>query len=215
MSGNMLGVKDIKGLIADLMEKLGGPNGEEWLDGLKKFLRGELVESVQRWREEDEVIYFSVVSDGTTGDGWIERLKSKGFQISKWARDLLLSPDFKPTSGVKYEVAVLKGKLFTDSNRVTKNIRARADRRNWAKPSPEIVCLIREMFSDQEIEAMGLWVIVAMHAPIKDSNGDPDLLGASRHGNGRWLGACCDYPGLGWIRDNGFAFIVSQVALGS
>lgn len=37
----MLGVKDVKGVISDLFEKLAGENCGEWLTELKKFLRKE------------------------------------------------------------------------------------------------------------------------------------------------------------------------------
>lgn len=166
---------------------------------------------VRRWREEGEVIYFEVVSDGTTGPGWIVRLENKGFRLTDWAKDILNSEDFKTTSGVTYKIAVLKGTMFSDEDRITSNIRAEAGRRKLEKPNPEIACLIREMFSDEELEAMGLWRIVVFHEPIKDSDGDPRLLTARRHVDGCWLGAYYDRPDGSWNSSNGLAFVVSQV----
>lgn len=191
-----------------IVNKLGGEEAGD------RFLRGELTvsEPVRRWREQDGVIYLSVTSDGTTGPEWITRLEKKGSRLSKWAKDVLISPDFKPTRGVTYEIAVLKGMLFEDSDRVTKKIRADAERRNLTKPNAEVACLIRENFSDEEIEAMGLWRIVAMHEPINDSDGDPDLLSAGRGGGGRWLSADYFGPDCGWDREFGFAFVASQVS---
>ena len=58
---------------------------------------------------------------------------------------------------------------------------------------------------------MGLVWIVAMHEPIKDSDGDPGLLIADRRGDGQWLGAAYGSPGNGWLREGGFAFVASQV----
>ncbi|MEX1120240.1 MAG: hypothetical protein WEB94_00595 [Candidatus Paceibacterota bacterium] len=149
------------------MNKLGG---EEKADA---FLRDELSVSspVRSWREEDDVIYFSVTSDGTTGEDWIKRLKGNGFRVGDYAKQVLRSPDFKPTSGVTTEVAVLKGMLFEDNVRITKKIRAEADKRKLGKPEPELACLIRLKFTDKEIEAMGLIWIFAMHEPINDSGG--------------------------------------------
>lgn len=163
-----------------------------------------------KYTEKDNVIYFSVVSDGTTGEDWITRLESKGFRVGDYAKQVLRSPDFKPTSGVTTEVAVLKGMLFEDNDRITKKIRAGADKRKLSKPNAELACLIREKFRDEEIEAMGLWCIVAMHEPIDDSGGDPYLLYAHRGDVGRWLLAYYDGPVHGWHRDFGFAFAVSQ-----
>jgi hypothetical protein len=191
-----------------IVNKLGGE------DAAEKFLQGKLVvqEPVRCWREEDGVIYFEVVSDGTSGPAWIERLENKGFRLSKWAKDDLNSKDFKPTSGVTYRIAVLKGTMFSDDDRITSKIRAEAERRKLEKPNAEIACLIREMFSDEELEAMGLWWIVVFHEPIKDSGGAPHLLAARRDSESRWLRACYDGPGARWNSDSGFAFVVSQVS---
>jgi len=159
----------------------------------------------QRTRQDDQ-------EHGTTGGQWIKRLKKKGFRVSSYAESLLFSPDFKPTKGVTTEIAILKGMLFEDSDRITKKICDDADRRKLRKPNPEVACLIRETFSDEEIKAMGLWWITVMCEPIKDSAGDPHLLNAHRDGHGRWLDADYDSPDRRWNREGGFAFAVSHVS---
>ncbi len=181
-------------------------------EALQRVLKRELCppEPIRSWREEDGVIYFSVTSDGTTGEDWIKRLEGNGFRVGDYAKQVLRSPDLKPTNGVTTEVAVLKGMLFEDNDRITKKIRAEADKRKLSKPNAELACLIREKFTDKEIEAMGLWYIVAMHEPINDSGGGPVLLYADRSDDGRWLDACIDRPGSRWSRDYGFAFAVSS-----
>lgn len=172
---------------------------------------------VQRCHEKEGVIYFEVISDGTTGPVWIERLENKGFRISKWAKDVLNSKDFKSTSGVNYKIAVLKGTMFSNDDRITSKIRVCAEDfrthegNKLEKPNAEIACLIREMFSDEELKAMGLWWIVVFHEPIKDSDGDPYLLAARRDHEGRWLSTYSDRPDGHWYSDDGFAFVVSQV----
>lgn len=168
--------------------------------------------STRAWREEDGVIYFSVTSDGTTGEEWIKRLESNGFAVSQGARDMLCSPDFKPTKGITTEIAILKGTLFEDGDRITTKIRAEADKRKLSKPNAELACLIREKFTDEEIEAMGLIWIAAIHEPIKDSYCSPRLLHATRDHIGRWLDASYDSPDATWGRAHGFAFAVSQVS---
>lgn len=196
------------GQLNAIVKKLGGH------DMALRFLRDELSvsEPTRSWREEDGVIYFSVTSDGTTGEGWITRLESKGFRVGDYAKQVLRSPDFKPTNGVTIEVAVLKGMLFEDQSRITSKIRAEADKRKLSKPNAELACLIRKKFTDKEIEAMGLRYIVAMHEPINDSDGDPNLLSADRDSGGRWLDAYYGRPDDRWGRDDGFAFAVSQVS---
>ncbi|MBI4136115.1 MAG: hypothetical protein HY481_00980 [Candidatus Vogelbacteria bacterium] len=195
------------GQIEAIVNKLGGE------EGVNRLLRGELTvsEPTRSWREQDGVIYFSVTSNGMTGLQWIEHLEKKGFRVGDYAKSVLRSPDFKPTNGVTIEVAVLKGLLFGDNDRITKKIRAEADKHKFEKPNAEVACLIREKFTDKEIEAMGFWWIVAMHEPIKDSGGGPSLLFASRRGDGHWLDVFFDEPVHGWRRDFGFAFVVSQV----
>ncbi len=163
------------------------------------------------WREENGAIYFSVTSDGTTGKGWITRLVGKGFGVGDCAISVLLSPDFKPTNGVTTEIAVLKGTLFKGQIRTTKEIRTEAEKRKLAKPNAEVACLIREKFTDKEIEAMGLWYIAAMHEPIKDSDSVPYLLRANRSRFGSWLHTGRGYHFDGWRREGGFAFSVSQI----
>lgn len=198
------------GYMEAVLDKLGGE------EGVARFLRGELVvcEPIRRWREKNGVIFFTLRSDGTTGLQWIESLEKQNL-IYKGARDVMSSPDFVPTNGVRYEVAVLKGILFSDEDRVTKKIRAEANRRNLTKAHPEIACLIQRTFTAEELEAMDLAWIIAMHDPIKDSDGDPSLLKVDRVGGGCSLDASFDGPGREWCRVFGFAFLVSQVSLGS
>lgn len=192
-----------------IVKKLGGH------EAVLKFLRGELSvsEPTRNWREEDGVIYFSVTSDGTTGEEWIARLEGKGSRVGDHAKSVLRSADFKPTTGITTEVAVLKGMLFEDNDRITKKIRTEAAaNRKLETPTAEIACLIRELFTDEEIKAMGLTWIAAMHEPIKDSDSGPRLLVAYRSSvGGSWLRTCCVKPDDRWVRESGFAFAVSQV----
>jgi len=201
----------LNALVKNIMRQTGTSDPNE---AVRLVNSGEwiLTNPVRRWREQDGVIYFSVTSNGMTGPQWIEHFEKKGIQLSKWAKDVLLSPDFKPTNGVTTEVAVLKGMLFEDNDRVTSKIRAEAGKRKLVKPNAELGCLIRDMFTDEEIAAMGLVWIVAFHEPIKDSDGDPFLLSANRADDGRWLDAYYGRPDGRWARDGGFAFAVSQVS---
>ncbi|MCX6763157.1 MAG: hypothetical protein NTZ97_00255, partial [Candidatus Moranbacteria bacterium] len=71
-------------------------------EAVRRINSGEWVvsQSACRWREQDGVIYFTLPpTDGTTGSQWIERLEKKGFRIGNYAKSILRSSDFKPTSG--------------------------------------------------------------------------------------------------------------------
>src|SRR3989338_6302643 len=102
------------GQLNAIVKKLGG------YDMALRFLRDELSvsEPTRSWREEDGVIYFSVESDGTTGEDWIKRLEGNGFRVGGYAKQPLRTPSFKPTSGMTTEVPVLKGMLFKTATSV-------------------------------------------------------------------------------------------------
>lgn len=204
------GVQESQNWFEAIVNKLGGEESAE------RFLRGELVvleDTVKRWREVDGIIYLTVTLDKpTSGEGWIYRTEEKGNRVRTYAKSVLRSKKFTSSTAGTYEIVILKGSLFEDNDRMTSNIRAKADGMGLVKPNADIACLIREQFSDKEIEAMGLWWIVAMHEPIKDSDGDPSLLSAHRVVDGRWLHACRGYPGRRWDREDGFAFLVPQVS---
>ena len=160
------------------------------------------------WREKDGVIRFSVTSNGRTGEEWIIYFDAKGIKLTRWAKHILRSPAFQPTNGITMNIAILKGELFTENVRITSFIRAEADKRKLTKPNAEVACLIRVMFTNQEIKEMGLTWIVAMHDPIEDSDRSPGLLGARCFDDGPWLDSCYDEPGRRWSRDDGFAFAI-------
>ncbi len=202
----------LNALVKNLMKQMGIDDPSE---AVRRINSGAWVVSQlkRHWHEADGVIYFSVTSDGTTGEDWISQSGRRGFRVGKpYAEQILRSPDFQPTSGVTTGIAVLKGELFTDENRITSQIRAEAKRREWMKPNAEVACLIREKFTDAELLAMGLWGIVVMHEPIEDSDRGASLLCADRRDGGGWLDAVGGGPGRQWGRGCGFAFAVPQVS---
>ena len=165
-----------------------------------------------KWTEKNYIISFFVISYGLTGEEWIARLESKGFCVGDYAKRVLRSKSFKPTSGVIYKIAVLKGELFNDNERITKNIRKKAEDYKFSTPNAEVACLIREKFTDKELEAMGLHSIITMHEPIKDSDDNPKLLGACCGYYDPWLGTGYGNPDFKWGDcSGGFAFVVSQI----
>ena len=165
------------------------------------------------WTVDDEGnIHFTLTSNGFTREQWEQHLERRGWRIGDYARQVLRRASEAPTNGVTYNIVVRPGKKISDSDRITKKIRAAADKKGWLKPHWEGACLIRDMFTDKELEVMGLWYIVTMHEPIKDSVGDPFLLGSHRFDDGRWLYADYDGPGGRWRDGGGFAFVVPQVS---
>jgi len=159
------------------------------------------------WVEENDIIYFSVMSDGTTGEGWIARLEANDYRVGDDAKHMLLSKDFKPTSGVVTKIAVIK----KDKNVNVvfgKGIRALATEHNFGVLNAEVACLIRDKFTDREICEMDLATIFVEHEHIKNLHGDPCLFYVTGDGVGRYL---CSYCGPLYARSfarSGFAFSV-------
>ena len=185
-------------------------------EAIRRINSGEwtVIARIRQWTEENGVISFNVISDGLTGPERIVRLESKGFRVGDAARFILNSTQYQPTkAGTVHRVKVLKGELFSDSERSTEDIRAEAGKRNLTELTAEVAGLIRENFSDDELTYMGLGAIVVMHEPIKDSDDVLRFLGACSHDGGRWLfsyyyhtNACYK-----WRRGFGFAFGAEQV----
>lgn len=135
-------------------------NSKEWI----------LVNSVSYLSEKDNVMRFSLTSDGATGDQWIARLKSKGFSISDYVKNILLSTDFKPTSNFNYEISVFKGMIWFDNVRIIKNITENTSKCQFSALNAEIICLIREKFSDKELKSIGLYWIVTLLSTLRDDD---------------------------------------------
>lgn len=179
---------------------------------LQKIVEGR--PPARSFHKEENVITFSVTSDGTKGEDWITILEEKECLLTDCAKRVLRSPDFKPTSGVTTEVAVLMGVLFKrDTDRTTGNIRTEAKHRNLTEPHPEVACLIRDKFTNNKINDMGLEWIVTMHDPVKDSDGSLCVLGTGYIKNDR-NGLCAfgDVDFTIWNNAYGFAFAVSSAS---
>lgn len=204
----------LNALVKNLMRQMGIDDPAEVIRRINSGEWGVNL-AVRRWREENGIIYFSVTSDGTSGEEWIARLESKGVCVDDWAKSILRSQDFQPTTGITVEIAVLKSELFKNPARTTKNIFAFAEERMFRLPNAEAACLIRESFSGKEIKAMGLGWIGIMHEPIKDSAGDLARLGVDFVDDRNVLASFYDGQGDSWAPGACFAFVVSAYAEGS
>lgn len=201
-------------LVHTLFERLVGKDQARHRADLKRLLRGESVTSPTpiTWTVDGEDnIHFMLTSNGMTREQWEQHLERRGWRIGDYARQVLRRASEAPTNGVTYNIVVHPGKSISDSDRYTAKIRAAAEKYGWTKPHWEVACLIRDTFTDKQLEQMGLWYIVTMHEPIKDSDGDPNLLDSDRYDGGRWLSACYVRPGDVWHDGGGFAFAESVI----
>ena len=168
--------------------------------------------SVFRKRVEmiSNMIVRHVTTDGRTGEQFIDTLTAANYNVGDYGKQLLRSDKFVPTNGKTYKLVVMKGDEFEDNDRITSKIRDEAKKRGYLTPPVEVAPLLREMVSDEDLEAMGLYALIVMHEPITDSDGRPDVLGINRDGKGRWLSACRGHAVRRWGRGYGFVFLVPQ-----
>ena len=188
------------GIVFDLLEKLTGPKGTMWLRRLKRFLREENPFGVPK--------IFEIITDGRSGEQHVTGLEVRGDRVGDYAKKLLLGEKFVATNGLPYRLALITGDEFEDDQRTNEKIRAEAAERGYLDPPVELAPYVREMFSNEDLEQMGLRILVIMHQPIADSDGSLRLLGLDHRDGGRWLDAFRGNPGFRWRRDRGFLFLV-------
>ncbi len=171
---DMLGValRDARGPLNTLMERLAGLEGPMWLRRLNLFNREENPFEVPR--------IFYVTTLGISGEDWIPRLENAHYNFGYHVKQFHRDKKFIATNGVMYKLIVIKGDEFEDEKRITSNIREEARRRGYATPTAEMAPYLREAISDGDLKAMGLKLLVVMHEPIEDSRDNMRLLGLDR-----------------------------------
>lgn len=164
------------------------------------------------WTEKEGIIYFSLRSHGVTGQEWT---KNPAFHLNNETRSTLCSRDFKSSSNVDYEVAVIKGSFFKKTRIMGSQIQETAHSLGFKKPKDELACLIRDGFSDQEIIKMGVTKLIVMHKPIflptlVKHVQNPHILGVVvNNRNFSLYSYLYDAHGF-WDKDCGFVYEVSQ-----
>lgn len=163
-------------------------------------------------------VTFTVTGLGLTSAEWITRLEADGHKLSDWARDILTKPDYDRNhhleAGKEYKVTLVFGKeVRKDQERTTANLKDLALREFGEQAvtglKGELALLIREKFTNAELEAMGLWYITVLHEPIIDSGGGANVLDSGRRDGGSYVGADYGRPNDRWVDDGAFAFLAS------
>lgn len=167
---------------------------------------------------ENGRLYFNVVGTGFESKHWPKRLKDGGHELSKWAADFLSKPDYdkkhRLEAGKSYKLALVLGtEIATDAERSTADLKTFACREIGEQATAsdlkgELALLIREKFTNAELEEMGLWYIAVLHEPIVDSDGYPRVLYSGRD-DGSFVRADYDDPALQWSDLGAFAFLAS------
>ncbi len=203
----------LAGLQVDLLQKL--RSGHRNLDELDLFLQGRNPFVFER--NEHGHIVLTLTGLDLTGAQEIERLEGEGFRFGKYAKQCLTSTNadsydakHRLIAGQVYKIAFMPTKeIKRDSDRTTANLRKRGiEQYSYNKPLAGIVPRYREKISDEQMEEMGFYYIAAPHDPIKDSDGVPGVLSASRSDDGSWVDAIWGRPDYQWSDDGAFAFLV-------
>jgi hypothetical protein len=208
-------------IIADVANRLNSEKGAEWEKLLKQVVKTGLPtakpEVVTEFeRNEHGHIVLTITGRALSGAEEIERLVSAGYRVGDYAKQCLTSTkgdgydrNHLLEDGREYKVVLVPHKeIERDSDRTTANLRKLGEKYGYGKPLAGSTPRIRESVSDKQMEEMGIWYIVVLHDPIKDADGDPELLGADRNGDGRWLHGCWDRPGSQWGVEGASAFVV-------
>ena len=192
----------------------------KFLNGIKAIIRGkaEIVYPPKKYRDEEGVVYFQLTSDGTTGEEWIKFLEDESIYTTDQSKKLLLSKYFKPTTGITYEIAVLKGSLIAkdsggiaiDGKHVTERICQEVKKHELVAPHPEVACLIHKKFSFEELRTMGLSQIATMHDPIEGSDGSLLIFDRDYRASNTYLRTQYTWDHIGFFKGYGFAFEIQQ-----
>lgn len=147
-------VNDLEKFVQNLMLQIGEQDVRKTIELINS---GKIVLANIKtdWKEKDDLISFSVISDGTSGPGWLQRLRNEGVYVDETVQKVLLSDDFNPTVGIKTHVHLLQGRdVQTDERYLT----TESQKRKLIKLcyGAEIACLTREKFSPLQINLMGV-----------------------------------------------------------
>ncbi|NMB91825.1 hypothetical protein GYA37_03190 [candidate division WWE3 bacterium] len=192
-----LTLSEVQGPFIDLLEKIGGRDGELWLRGLNKFLRKE-----NPWEKPES---FKIVEVGTYKDvkSLRKALEESGVQIGDWAGDILNKTKLsKSKQSLDLVVLSVKELGFPQGTQL-KDIYEAAKNQGLDLCPAEVGPQLRLQYPDQP---NGEWLVIAME-PIKDSGGALGLFRVGCGGGGLWLNAYNGNPDNFWNGNNRFVFV--------
>jgi hypothetical protein len=220
MSQGMLGNSEalrriMGGPVCDLLVKLNGPDAPDYEAALNKILRREdVVWGPQFERNGHGHIVLTLNCLNLTGEQEIARLLAAGNRVSDYAKSCFLNAKkdgydaVHRLEGERKIVLMPHAVIKRDSDRTTENLRKKGLEFGYQKPFAGIVPRIREAVTDEAMEKMGFWYIVALHDPITVSDGNPDVLYADRRDDGRWVDASWGDPDRRWNAGGASAFLL-------
>lgn len=194
---DMLG-KFFAGLLRDLLEKLSGEDGDEWMTALAKFLRKENPWPVKEWA------VWKTVTVGTqpSVEALRTALKAVGHKIGDWANDILskITVATEPTA-IELVMVTVAELGFPDGATVAQ-IFERAVSLGLELLPAEVGPQLRLQYVDQSLDE---WILIGME-PIADSYGGLEVFYVGRYDDGLWLFSSCADPGSKYDGDCRWAF---------
>lgn len=143
---NKLTAKNLENFLTEdqlnaLIKKLGG------LDNIRGILEGEITVMLRYspkkiFDKSNQGEILSVISDGKSGEQWIDYFEGKRIVLSRWFKQALRSLKFSPTLNQEYQLFVLKGDQFIDNQRYIEYINQFALKNRLSIPPLEVICLL-------------------------------------------------------------------------
>jgi len=184
------------GTIEAIVNKLGG------MDGVKRFLAGELTVSAVEWTKK----IWNRIKVGTfkNVDEIRKALKKANVNVSEWANDILNKVVVSVTKEEFDLVNVSPAELGFKGNTSRKDIYEMALKSGLelcsAEDGPQAVLQFGGQLRNGE------WFVIGME-PITGSGGNLGVFYVERYGDGElWLYARSGYPGNVWDADFRFVF---------
>ena len=160
------------------------------------------------WIRIGGVFYFPVSSSGLSGQQWVQYFEDQKRRITSDVSEILLSENFEASNSIYY-IALIPGGFFSDRNRVVRKIWREAKMRRFALPTLEAICLIREKFSNDDLEEMGFNRVIALHKPIMNVDNEFVYVGTKSIFKTDGLGSYNSF-GVKLKRRDALAFIVKD-----
>lgn len=148
----------------------------------------------------------------------IGRLESANYRVGDYAKSCFRSmkkdgydKKHRLVAGQEYKVALMPGReIEHDRDRTTDALRRRGmNHYGYGEPLAGLIPRVRETLSDKQMEELDIWYVAALHDPITDSDGSPDVLDSRRRDGGRQVDASWDDPDDQWDDCGAFVFPVS------
>jgi hypothetical protein len=182
-------------------------NGLGGMDGVRRFLSGELVVKLvdRNWSIWKTIKLGTGIKDA---DDFRKAIKDCGMQIGDWANDILCKPQFTvATEETEVDLVIVSVAELGFKNRAKlKDIFTRAKELGLQLCPNEVGPQLRLQYPDQ---SKNEWLIIGME-PVADSVGYLRLFSVAHGGGGLWLGAYYDYPDSVWISSNRFVFVLPR-----